>query len=882
MASLIKQYQVQGLVALQTLVDELNKQYPASKVTTNIVQTPESSPGAGDAVNYSAEALLAEVKQNIDSILDGSNGLSLPELKRLIDKLNAELNGGSYKDTKDVTQTLDGFKNKVMNDVVRIEFTATSGVTAATPVNAALITSELTTGQSLTAYTADGAPIVQADGTANPFDFDAKTFAAAPYIVDMDASRDSGDPTQATGGTGTLVYKAFAGQFKVFPVGSWTLETLPANALLDNSELQLIAYDQALQKLVLELAKDKALIDRIVIAVGDTAIADAVANSTAKIDTRIDRLEGTEDSDLSKVAVKVDRITGKPAEGTVGDPGYVAAETVDKTTMIASKAYIDAVDNAIKADIGEITDTTSFDANGDVAHSTVRGELNSIEAKMLRKDALVSSVKESSTVTDPDTGVVTKVTSDENTINETALVDKFKDIDSKAASLKNAFETFRDTTAPKTYVDNAHVIDTFTKIIPVSGVYTDSYTDVDNKEVVGKKVFNEEISKIKDDQAAASDVAYKRAGIVTATAVTANTAKGITAKTAEDAANIDSDSIPVDNIPVYSQKAVDNKVDSIKEEVDKAIADLDDQTYDWSQITVDDGLAINGTVTKTSFDASTGAESDTSSTEILVAAGTAETQTDTTTVLSAQLTRKEISALKAELEGEQAADKLELKNRIQYGDAVEARARAAAIELLSAASDTTVAPAALGQPAIVATADGPIKQLQDTRIPYTNIQTSDGIATVIMDTTTELQAVVAAEPAATISTKVASKQYVDDAVKVAVANASKALREANRDMDNRVDAIEATRSTVETVTPAITASSETLTLSHTPSVTDSVIVVINGISYYLDEGAFTISGDVITWDATAAGFSLDDVVTAGDSIKVHYTYTDTIKVTPIA
>lgn len=879
MANLIQQYQVQGLVALQALVNQINTSYPALKVTTSVVQTEESAPGANDAVNYTAEALLEELKTNVDGILDGGDGLSLPELARRISQLNAELNGGTYEanEVGGDEVTLLGFKNKSINDVVRVSFNITSGTTA-TPVDASLITENITSGQSLTAYTASGAPIVKVDGTANAFDFDSKTFAGAPYILDIDASRASGDSSSATGG-GELVYSAFTGNFKVFPVGTWTLETLPATALLDNNEMQLIAYDQALNKVILNLAKDKALIDRIVEAVGDTAIAEAVASATQTIDARLDKLEGTTDSDLTKVAVKVSQITGKP----VGD---TAAETVTKTTAIASKAYVDDVDNAIKADIGDSTDATAYDSNGRVSPSTVRGELNSIEAKMMYKDALVTSVKTSVTQTDnsdPDNPIVTQATDDQNTINETALVTKFVDIDSKAASLKNSFETFRDTTAHEIYVENSQITDTFTKITAVSGVYTDSYTDTDNKEVIGKKVFNEEISKLQDSVAAGTDAAYLRAGIVVASAVTADATKGITAKTAEDAANIDANNKPIATIPVYSKKAVDNKVDTAVEEINDTITKLDNKTYDWGNIVADDGLAIQGTVTKTTFNASTGAVADASSTEVLVAADTAETKSELTTVDSSQVVNKKISALKAELEAEEAADKLELKNRITHGDAVQARALAAEVARLTAASGTTLAAASLGQEAIVADADGVVKQLQDSRVLWSNIQTSAGISTAIMDTTTQIQGTVAAEAAASLNTKVASKQYVDDAVKVAAANATVAVNAANRAMDDRVDALEAVVREIETATVTSTGSNpavETITLSHTPSATGNLVVVVNGINYYLSEGAFTISGAVITWDSTAAGFTLAQA--QADTVKVHYTWSDTSKISHIA
>ena len=884
MAGLIKRNQIDGLVAMKALLDQINESYPASKLTTLVVQTPESSEGAGDQVYYTGQQLLSELKATVDSMTgDGGAGLNLPELKRLIDKLNAELNGGTYTDGEGTEQTLDGLKNKTINDVVRVEFNYNG--TTATAKNATVAEAdEIDSNQSLSAYTEAGAPIVGANGTAITFDYDNKAFSAAPYVLDIDATKASGGIDSTTGQViaGQAVYTAFTGDFKVFPVGTWTLETLPANALLDNNEMQLIAYDQALQKVIIQLAADKNLIERIVQAVGETAVTDAVKDATEKIDARIDRLEGTDDSNLSKVAVKVSQITGKPA-------GATAAETVDKNTAIASKAYIDDADNAIKADIGTKADTTAYNADGSVKSGTVRAELNSIEAKFLDKTALINDVKASVTETQDVEGTPTavKVTDDENTINETALVTKFAAIDQGMAADANALSTFINTTAPATYVNQGQVSDTYTKLTKDAGTgeYTYSYTDANHKDVVGLKLFNEKISAIDDAVGQGSADAYKHSAIVLANDVSADATKGITAKTG-DTAHV-TGGVADDDMPVYSKKAVDNKVDTIKEETDDTIAKLDAKTYDWGQIAADDGTAISGTVTKTTFTVATGAEADASGTEVLVAAGTAETKSETTTVLSAQLARKEVAAVKAELEAEAAADKLEMKNRIEYTGAVQARALAAEVARLTATNGDTLASAAYGEAAIVADADGVVKQLQDTRVRYDKIAVSAGIASDIVDGNNNvIQTAVDAEAAASLNTVIASKKYVDDAGKVVAANAVVALANANRAMDTRVDAIEAVTEAFEHVAPVSSVvgsdTVETITIGHTPIDTAKVVVTVNGINYNLAHGQFTITGTTITWDATAAGFALADVLDAGDTVDVSYKWNDTSKVTPIA
>lgn len=863
MSVLIKRNQVDGLVAMKTLLDQINESYPANKVTTNIAKVV----GAGeDPANYNSLELLAELKTNVDSMLGGGeDSLSIPELKRLIDKLNAELNGGSYEQNEvgGEETTLLGFKNKIINDVVRIEFTWNGSV--ATPVDATKITSELTANQRLAAYTADGDPIVDAQGGAVTFNFDTKSFSSAPYILDIDASKASGAVDPVTGGieASSAVYTAFTGTFKVFPVGTWTLETLPADALLDNSEMQLIAYSQALQKVILQLATDKNLIDRIVDAVGETAVVDAVQDATKTIDARLDRLEGTTASDLSKVAVKVSQITGKPAAGSD------AAETVGIATAIPSKNYVDAVDDAIKADIGTKNDAAEYNQNGTVKSGTIRAEINSIKERLIYNDQLVQSVKTASIVNSE------KVTSDTNTLSETAIVDKFTAVDSAAATLQQNFETFRDTTAPATYVTNAKVTDSFTKITAVNDVYTDSYTNAALPEVVGKKVFNEQISEIKDSLTSLGDESYQFSAITLAPAVTANATTGVTAKAAEVG--------PVSKTtPVLSAQYTQNLVTNEQERATKAETDLDTKTYDWANIAVDDGAAINVTTNVTTFNAVTGAASTTNVSNTALAARSAEVKSETTEVPSVNLVEAKIAEVDGAWRNQTSVDKIEVINRIAYEKQLASEAVTREIARLSAtAGDTLVTPAD-GSGAVVATTDGIIKQLDDKTVDWVNIQTSAGIDTAIVDNGTTLQATVAAEATHSATTLVASKQYVDDAVKVAVANAKKDTNAANRAMDTRVDEIEAITPVTEKLAVSGT-TTETITLSQTPIVTNEIVVFVNGISYFLIDGVYSISGKVITWNGTAAGFTLNEVIDgATKNVIVKYSYRDTTKITPIA
>ena len=849
MSILIKRNQVDGLVAMKALLDQIDASYPASKVTTTVAKTVEAGQ---DPANYTGQELLAELKTNVDSILDGGDGLNLPELKRLIDKLNAELNGGTYADTEGDDVTLNGLKNKQINDVVRISFTY-NGSTA-TPVDASQITNALTAGQTLYAYTESGAPIVDDTGESLSFDFDTKTFlGSSPYILDVDATKASGGVNPSTGQpvAGEPVYTPFTGIFKVFPVGTWTLEDLPADALLDNNEMQLIAYDQALQKVIIQLATDKNLIDRITEAVGETAIQDAVKANTATIDARLDRLEGTDVSDLSKVAVKVDRIVGTPSSGTQGEQDYVAAETITKNTQIASKAYIDAVDNEIKADIGAANAATSYDANGKVAVSTVRGEINSVKAKMVYKDSLVQTVKTSVTDANED-----KQTDDQNTISETALVQKFVTVDSNISTNATNLYNFINSTAPATYVNIQKVTDTFSKLNAVSNVYQYTYTDSTHPEVVGYKLFSEKISEILDSMSANDSVAYKFANIQLAPAVEADAATGITAKNAETG--------PVaDNTPVLSAQYTRNLITNEQERAIKRENDIDAKTYDFSHIVVDDGTAVDITTSVTSFDAENGTHSTANVTTTVVAARTPETLSETTAVWSKKAVEVELNKLDRSWQDQVSADKTELLNRIAY-------------ERVQTEAD--------------------IQNLDDKTIDIADIQTSAGISAQIVHSGTLFQDTVSAEAAASGTTKVTSKQYVDDAVKVAEANAKRQAYIYNQALDNRVDAIEAITPVTERLTVVIDDSDEsnvieTITLSQSPILNTvngrdhELVILVNGISYFYSDGVYTLSGNdntTVTWNAVGAGFTLREVLDPNQLYVIaKYRYNNATMITPI-
>ena len=868
---LIKEKQIENLVSLHNLVDTINASYPASKVTTAVEKTPANLDNETPAVNYTGEELLEYLKTAVDGILGGGEeGESLVSLANKIAKVSAELNGGSYLDDGE-SVTLDGFKNKTIRDVVRVTWDTQDGSTStsATLVAPATLPDTLVqdaSNDALPAYTASNQLIVGQSGTTVTFNVFTGKFSAAPYVLDVDATKASGGIT----GTGEItpssaVYTAFTGNFKVFPQGEWTLETLPTDALLDNSEMQILAYDEALQKIVLQLGMDKQLIERITQAIDLNAIKAAVADATEKIDTRIDRLEGATgaDSDLSRVAVKVSQIEGAPASGTT------TAETVTKTTKVTSKKYVDDAITAANNNIGQQSDRSGYNTDtGVITAGTVRGEIGELKDHYLSKDILIQTVKpnvlaNTAAAGDPPVYDGENVTSQTNTISERALVTKFTALDSEDARISTRLENYI-VDAHKDYVDHNEVTDVFTKITPTVNGNTKTYSatayetftnGADRTIAVGRNVFNIEVSKLQDRATDLEGTVYFFSGIQTAGAVTADASIGLSAKEAEAAATA--------TTQVPSKQYVDNALEIETKTRIKADADIDAKTYDWNKITVYDGTAISASIAQTTFNATTGATVDATQNEVVNASGTAETASENIAVYSAAETQARIDAAKETVAKVEAYDKQELINRIAYEAALRDRHIGIEIARLTADSGDTLAAAGNGESAVVASAKGSIKDLQDTVYRFANIQTAAGISTAITygsgtDTVT-LAATTASEGAATATTAVTSKRYVDDAISVAKANTQVELRTANDAMDGRVTKLEKVTEITERIAPDLTEG--TIALSHVPFNNNEIYININGIMYNYTDGVFTINNGLISWNSVAAGFALSEVVT---------------------
>lgn len=237
--SLTNLSQIKGGLQLQKDVQALLKSYDAAKVLTQIAKAGE---GAG---NYNVEELLKELQEKIAAVANNSaQAASIDELKAAIEAL----------------------KGKKIKDMVRVEVPVASGV-ATLPADFDTKVPACDKTKVLPVYSAENEVIFNEKGEQLTIDLATGALNGVPSEVDADAS--------AADAEGKTIYKAkadFTG--KIFPVGEFTLAGMPEDALLDNNEMQLVAYKTSLDKLVVELAKDKSLIEQVKNLVGEKAVRD--------------------------------------------------------------------------------------------------------------------------------------------------------------------------------------------------------------------------------------------------------------------------------------------------------------------------------------------------------------------------------------------------------------------------------------------------------------------------------------------------------------------------------------------------------------------------------------------------------------------------------
>ena len=285
--ALLNLAQVKGGPALQADVNALKTSYDAAKVITSIVKDSNANP----ATYYNVDEYLQIIKTTLDGIAGGGSG-----------------------DTTALETAINNIANKTIYDVVRVQLKAHYNAANETwtitdiynqPISADSnnlifngIDVQNLNDDYCVAYTLDNKVIYDTYGQQLGFGLWTNVFSGDPAILDVAASKASV--------TGDLVYKTYTQDFdfKIFVNGQFTLSNIPEAALLDNNELALIAYDQAIQKIIIELAKDDDVIAAITDKVGAETVANQITAITDALETRIAALESGKIDKTSIVKTK--------------------------------------------------------------------------------------------------------------------------------------------------------------------------------------------------------------------------------------------------------------------------------------------------------------------------------------------------------------------------------------------------------------------------------------------------------------------------------------------------------------------------------------------------------------------------------------------------
>lgn len=348
--------QIQGGVELRADVDTLKTSYDAAKVIT----TTSKGEGGG---TYNADELLTKIQTDITSL--------------------------DSKTQKAIKTAVDAIKNKVVKDVVRIQVEATysagdgeGSYNVQLPEDFDTKVPSANKETPVPVYELDNNAVIDETGAQITINLTDGTLSGYPCEVDEAASAG-----------GTTVYKKRTESFdiKFFPVGTFTLDTLSEDYMLDNQELQLLSYDQAINKIITNLAQDQSLIDKISALVGEEAVAEQIKEKTDALQNQIDTLNGTvsgHTTSLADIATYVNKDSGLNANSKKvvnildGDVSNSSTDAVNGKQLFATKteltSSIEAKDSAMNTRMVAVegyVKAEGLDANNKKVINVADGEI---------------------------------------------------------------------------------------------------------------------------------------------------------------------------------------------------------------------------------------------------------------------------------------------------------------------------------------------------------------------------------------------------------------------------------------------------------------------------------------------------------------------------
>ena len=348
--------QIQGGVELRADVDTLKTSYDAAKVITT------TSKGE-DGGTYNADELLTKIQTDITSL--------------------------DSKTQQAIKDAVDAVKNKVVKDVVRIQVEATysagdgeGSYNVQLPEDFDTKVPSANKETPVPVYELDNNAVI--DETGNQITINLTDGTLSGYPCEVDEAASAG---------GTTVYKKRSESFdiKFFPVGTFTLDTLSEDYMLDNQELQLLSYDQAINKIITNLAQDQSLIDKISALVGEEAVAEQIKKKTDALQNQINTLNGTvsgHTTSLADIATYVNKNSGLNANSKKvvnvldGDVSNSSTDAVNGKQLFATKteltSSIEAKDSAMNTRMVAVegyVKAEGLDANNKKVINVADGEI---------------------------------------------------------------------------------------------------------------------------------------------------------------------------------------------------------------------------------------------------------------------------------------------------------------------------------------------------------------------------------------------------------------------------------------------------------------------------------------------------------------------------
>ena len=356
MSGLLKLYQIKGGQQIRDDLDALLESYEASKVITTVIEQ-EGSAGSG-TVYYDTDKLLALLKVNVDRILQGSDNTET--LKTLRDSISI------------LAESINDTQEHIVSDLIKVELERING-----EVSVPVIEGITDLAAPLEVYNTDNRPMFNHRGEPLTFILLSKTFNGTPAELDIEtAVQDNREEA----------YKPITGdfRFKVYPIGTWELGAIPQEALLDNTEFHSISYDRAINKIIVAISANKALLARIKEQLGNYVIEDVITDLTNSLEARINTVESE--------GVKLTQLTG------------TETEEIKRATQVYTKNAVDEIIAPIHEDLG---------FNG----TKLTKRVQDLEDTAIIKNKLLTVVRSTA-----------ENTSDECVLSERAITTKFVEV----------------------------------------------------------------------------------------------------------------------------------------------------------------------------------------------------------------------------------------------------------------------------------------------------------------------------------------------------------------------------------------------------------------------------------------------------------------------